>query len=985
MVSQSSSSVSVSTSTPTTTTGASSSQQSSLTAAKSSTTTTHPPILPGMDGRLYWQQQQQEIPSTVHTTTTTNSLFHTQLEPLPLTVQSLLEHPVRSCQDDDNEQDCGILTAQAQTSLLAFDTEGQLQWKTTTTTTDNDELWRNNRPNFKTALLQRKDYIVQQVSTLTGKQSWNSTLGMYHALEFDLNDHNEDSANNNNHNNDMELPSIVFLQNGLMAIDPTNNHHVLWQIQVPHILASVFGLSDGKWKSLQVLSTQDIERYNLALPVQQSFLPKHSWKQYEHSVLWSQLLLQQQYTQVDSSHNTKSFEDNAAVWMWKQQQQQQSSFPLLPSPTTTTTTVPNLVVHANGILLSWSLLIFIVIGFMLFVGLLGRRWYYAKKSTWLLNHAQIMRSSDGSSDNNTNVHSSPPKARSLDDLEVIEKEKDQAQRAVSDPGNLQPENSDEKEENFNSEIPLVRYSRYDNEFEEIKALGEGGFGSVYCCKNTLDGRQYAIKKVTIRGRTTDEAFQQRLERVVREVKILARLEHHHIVRYYAAWLELDTGTTNNGGGLTRRLSTSNLTDNGLSGSIHAHRNSFSSKERLTGLRSGRPREFSALGRSPLGWNSDYSALGPNGSARFVGADWDDIVIEDSGEELEELPSESESMPLQNNTGTFVESSDSQKSASERCSEEEPTTQPKEATEESTPMNIRHTLYIQMQLCSDATLQHFLSSDTDRQEDSTGTVDIPKALNYFLQISRAVEHVHEQGLIHRDLKPSNCFIDNKGLVKVGDFGLSRESNGKDETADIGPSSSGEDHTAGVGTRSYASPEQMRGSDYGASTDVYSLGVILFELCYPMKTAMERNVCLADIRKGNFPSNWQSIVGKNFPTLESLISKMLALEPSSRPSASDVTRHIDSVLGEFTIHSFDPSKYLDFLLLRVLANPIDDILSLVKDVLVSENCKIVKYGLQSGPDSTILEFAVDTPLPACRLLDVLTQHAQVQSARQVVVVS
>ena len=103
------------------------------------------------------------------------------------------------------------------------------------------------------------------------------------------------------------------------------------------------------------------------------------------------------------------------------------------------------------------------------------------------------------------------------------------------------------------------------------------------------------------------------------------------------------------------------------------------------------------------------------------------------------------------------------------------------------------------------------------------------------------------MIHRDLKPNNCFIDDSGVVKVGDFGLSRESG--DKMVEEGgytpnPNKAGEvllgdgDHTAGVGTRSYASPEQMKGSDYDSSTDIYSLGLILFELCYPMYTVSDR---------------------------------------------------------------------------------------------------------------------------------------------------
>ena len=84
-------------------------------------------------------------------------------------------------------------------------------------------------------------------------------------------------------------------------------------------------------------------------------------------------------------------------------------------------------------------------------------------------------------------------------------------------------------------IPLIRYSRYRSEFTELSPLGKGGFGTVFRCVNTLDSREYAIKKIWIKSQLRLDDFSQKLHRVLREVKILAVLDHPNIVRYYTAW------------------------------------------------------------------------------------------------------------------------------------------------------------------------------------------------------------------------------------------------------------------------------------------------------------------------------------------------------------------------------------------------------------------------------------------------------------------
>eukprot|EP00587_Corethron_hystrix_P012841 CAMPEP_0113318400 /NCGR_PEP_ID=MMETSP0010_2-20120614/12982_1 /TAXON_ID=216773 ORGANISM="Corethron hystrix, Strain 308" /NCGR_SAMPLE_ID=MMETSP0010_2 /ASSEMBLY_ACC=CAM_ASM_000155 /LENGTH=159 /DNA_ID=CAMNT_0000175691 /DNA_START=840 /DNA_END=1319 /DNA_ORIENTATION=- /assembly_acc=CAM_ASM_000155 len=89
---------------------------------------------------------------------------------------------------------------------------------------------------------------------------------------------------------------------------------------------------------------------------------------------------------------------------------------------------------------------------------------------------------------------------------------------------------------------MVRYDRYRSEFSNESELGRGGFGLVYRCRNTLDGRDYAIKKIRITSslkHLDKEGLAAKLKRVLREVNVLAMLYHPNVVRYFTAWIELD--------------------------------------------------------------------------------------------------------------------------------------------------------------------------------------------------------------------------------------------------------------------------------------------------------------------------------------------------------------------------------------------------------------------------------------------------------------
>ena len=140
-------------------------------------------------------------------------------------------------------------------------------------------------------------------------------------------------------------------------------------------------------------------------------------------------------------------------------------------------------------------------------------------------------------------------------------------------------------------------------------------------------------------------------------------------------------------------------------------------------------------------------------------------------------------------------------------------------------------------------------------------DYRHVLNIFQQIVDAVEYVHLQGLIHRDLKPSNIFFSFDNKIKVGDFGLVtaitegyNEAHTPSENEDV--TFRNNLHTAYVGTHLYMSPEQINGQGYNYKVDIYSLGIILFELLIPFVTEMERIVALINLRKSVFPKDFSN---------------------------------------------------------------------------------------------------------------------------------
>jgi serine/threonine protein kinase len=125
------------------------------------------------------------------------------------------------------------------------------------------------------------------------------------------------------------------------------------------------------------------------------------------------------------------------------------------------------------------------------------------------------------------------------------------------------------------------------------------------------------------------------------------------------------------------------------------------------------------------------------------------------------------------------------------------------------------LYIVMQLVDGGTLKHRF----DQLQEYGKTMELADATPIFTQLASALTYAHEQGVIHRDIKPVNVLMDRSGRAILSDFGIAKVLAGtKEHLTRPG---------AGVGTPEYMSPEQCLGAAVDGRSDIYALGVMLFE--------------------------------------------------------------------------------------------------------------------------------------------------------------
>ncbi|RNF14410.1 putative protein kinase [Trypanosoma conorhini] len=167
------------------------------------------------------------------------------------------------------------------------------------------------------------------------------------------------------------------------------------------------------------------------------------------------------------------------------------------------------------------------------------------------------------------------------------------------------------------------------------------------------------------------------------------------------------------------------------------------------------------------------------------------------------------------------------------------------------------------------------------------------LTHLLQISEGLQYLHSQCVVHCDLKPRNIFMSDSGIMKIGDFGLSKKNRTRscmlcEDAGGFTSASctSAEEHSLPACTPLYCSPEQKRGEAATAASDIYSLGLIALEFYCEFTTQHERYLTLGAARQGVFPKEFV----ERYPAEKLLVQEMLSEDEDRRPAMKNIVKFL-----------------------------------------------------------------------------------------------
>ncbi|MDQ3305738.1 MAG: protein kinase [Actinomycetota bacterium] len=193
--------------------------------------------------------------------------------------------------------------------------------------------------------------------------------------------------------------------------------------------------------------------------------------------------------------------------------------------------------------------------------------------------------------------------------------------------------------------------------------------------------------------------------------------------------------------------------------------------------------------------------------------------------------------------------------------------------------------IVMELVRGTTLRHLL--------DDQGHLHPRSAIAIATQVADALDHAHGNGLVHRDVKPGNILLSDDGRVLVADFGIAKAAEGGADLTEVGQV---------VGTAKYLSPEQVEGGPIDARSDVYALGVVLYEmLCGRPPFEGDNATTTAIARLTSEPLRLRQVRAGIPRGLEDIVVRAMARRPGDRYSSAAALR---SALEQVDLRKVEP---------------------------------------------------------------------------------